>query len=126
MCTRANKTSSKHKGQWTGDQDGANDLLQQLDYFAEWGGRVWRRLLQHTFHQFLGVNLQGRQILDIGTRFGKMGSLFSLLGAKVIGVDLSRTCLSVARKEATKWNVTDRIVFVMGAGDSVHLQRQFL
>lgn len=56
-------------------------------------------------------------MLDIGTRYGKMACLFALLGGKVIGLDLSRKALAVARREATKWDITERVVFVWGKGD---------
>ena len=91
--------------------------LEHLGYFVEWGGKAWQRMVQKAFDGFLGVNLQSRQVLDIGTRYGKMACLFSLLGAKVIGFDLSRQCLSVAKKEAIRWSVNDKIVLVMGTGD---------
>jgi len=91
--------------------------LQHLDYFIEWGGKTWEYLLHHAFNQFLDVNLEGKQVLDIGTRYGKMACLFSLLGAKVIGFDLSKKCLAVARQEAVKCNVGERVVFVQSNGD---------
>jgi len=93
-----------------------NNPLQSLNYFMEWGAKTWQHLMKYAFENFLGANLQGQQVLDIGTRYGKMACLFTLLGAKVIGVDLSRKCLSVAQKEATKWNVTEKVVFVLGMG----------
>ena len=99
------------------DQKIKNNPLQCLDYFVEWGGKAWERLVQHAFDHFLGVNLEGQQVLDIGTRFGRMACLFALLGAKVIGFDLSKKCLSVARKEATKFNVNERVVFVLASGN---------
>ena len=36
--------------------------------------------VQKAFDGFLGVNLQSRQVLDIGTRYGKMACLFYLRG----------------------------------------------
>lgn len=91
--------------------------LQRLDYFMEWGAKTWQRLMDHAFEHFLGSNLQGQLVLDIGTRYGKMACLFTLLGAKVIGLDLGRKYLSVAQREATKWNISERVVFVLGGGD---------
>lgn len=99
------------------DQDIKINLLQHLDYFVEWGGRSWGRLVQYAFDYFLGVNLEGQQVLDIGTRFGRMACLFALLGAKVVGFDLIKKYLFVARKEATRCNVNERVVFVLGSGN---------
>lgn len=91
--------------------------LQHLDYFMEWGTKAWQHLMTHAIEHFLGTNLQGQQVLDIGTRYGKMACLFALLGGKVIGLDLSGKALSVARGEATKWDITERVVFVWGEGN---------
>jgi len=91
--------------------------LQHLDYFMEWGAKTWQHLMAHAFEHFLGTNLQGQQVLEIGTRFGKMACLFTLLGAKVIGLDLRKESLSVAQGEAAKWNITERVVFVQGGSD---------
>lgn len=107
----------KESGSMNSVQEIASHPLQHMGYFMGWGGKTWQRLMAHAFEHFLGVNLQGKQLLDIGTCYGKMACLFTLLRAKVIGLDLSRKCLSVAQKEATKWNITDRVVFVLSRGD---------
>lgn len=73
--------------------------------------------MAHGFKNFLGSDLQDQHVLEVGTRYGKMACLFALLGGKVIGLDPNKVALSVARKEATKWNVTDRITFVQGGED---------
>jgi ubiquinone/menaquinone biosynthesis C-methylase UbiE len=100
-----------------GDPHIMDDPLKRLDYFVEWGGEAWERLVRHAFEHFLGVNLAGQQVLDIGTRFGKMACMFALLGAKVIGSDVNNNCLSVARKEAANCNVNHRVVFVLESGN---------
>jgi 2-polyprenyl-3-methyl-5-hydroxy-6-metoxy-1,4-benzoquinol methylase len=99
------------------DQDVKSNPLQRLDYFVEWGEKPWERLVQYSFDHFLGTDLKGQQVLDIGTRFGRMACLFALLGAKVLGLDLHRKCLSVAREEGIKSNVDQRVMFVQGSGD---------
>lgn len=91
--------------------------LQHLDYFMEWGAKAWQHLMSHAIERFLGGDLQGQQVLEIGTRYGKMACLFTLLGAKVIGLDVNKKALSIAREEARKWNITDRVAFVHGKGD---------
>lgn len=99
------------------DKEITSHPLQYLDYFMEWGGEAWRRLTGHAIEHFLGRDLKGQQVLDIGTRYGKMSCLFALLGAKVVGLDLSRESLTIAQKEATKWKVTDKTLFVLTGGD---------
>ena len=94
----------------------ASHPLQHLDYFVEWGGKAWWHLMYHALEQFLGKELQGQHVLDIGTRYGKMSCLFALLGAKVVGIDLNRESLSLAEQEAKKWDVAERTLFVQGNG----------
>lgn len=95
--------------------------LQHLDYFIEWGAKTWQHLLTHAIERFLGVSLQDQQVLDIGTRYGKMACLFTLLGAKVIGLDVNKKALSIAQEEARKWNIADRVAFIHGKGDLSNL-----
>lgn len=83
----------------------------------EWGGKAWQRLMEHAFQDFIGKDLQDQQVLEIGTRRGKMACLFALLGAKVVGLDMNEKSLVFARKEATKLSVADRTSFVLGEGD---------
>jgi len=70
--------------------------------------------MAHAFEHFLGTNLQGQHVLEIGSRYGRMTCLFALLGGKVIGVDLNKASLSVAQSEATKWKVMDSVAFIQG------------
>ncbi|WP_413935495.1 class I SAM-dependent methyltransferase [Nitrospira sp. BLG_1] len=91
--------------------------LQHLDYFMEWGGKAWQRLMAHAFQDFIGTDLHDQLILEIGTRYGKMACLFALLGAKVVGLDMNKKSLGIAREEATELNVADMILFVRSGGD---------
>ena len=88
--------------------------IENLGYFMEWGAKTWQHLMTHAFEHFLGTDLQGQQVLEIGTRYGKMACLFALLGGKVMGIDLSNQALSVAQREATRWNVDKDVVFIQG------------
>lgn len=91
--------------------------LQHLDYFMEWGGKAWQRPMEQAFHDFIGTDLHDQQVLEIGTRRGKMACLFALLGATVVGLDISKKSLVFAREEATKLNVADRTSFILSGGD---------
>jgi SAM-dependent methyltransferase len=85
-----------------------NKPISNLGYFAEWGGRNWERLLRIAIDELQKNDiLKSSHFLDIGTRYGKMAVLFSLLGARVTGIDSDKQCLSVARAEAKKWNVSN-------------------
>jgi len=91
--------------------------LQHLDYFMEWGGKGWQHLMTYAFEHFIGRDLRGQHVLEIGTRYGKMACLFALLGAKVVGLDLNRKSLAIAYEEAAKLKVSDMTLFVREVGD---------
>ena len=44
--------------------------------------------------------IAGKKVLELGCRTGRMSSLFGLLGAEVVGVDLPNVCLKAAQREA--------------------------
>lgn len=95
----------------------AANPLDHLDYFVEWGGRKWERLLSYALRQFTGTDLTGRTVLDLGTRYGKTAVLFALLGAEATGVDTVGRYLPVAEEEAKRWEVSGRTRFVSYDGD---------
>jgi len=79
---------------------------QQLKYFAEWGGGAWRSLLETAVCEVLKDDgLEGANLLEIGTRYGKLACFFSLMGSRVTAVDICAQPLVAAREEARKWNV---------------------
>jgi ubiquinone/menaquinone biosynthesis C-methylase UbiE len=81
-------------------------LPYDLAYFAEWGSRKWQTLLQHAIGELQKDNaLQGAELLEIGTGYGKLAVLFALLGARVTGVDVLDARLTLAREEAKRWKV---------------------
>lgn len=51
-----------------------------------WGGRAWRRLLTEAL-QFIGTDISGLRVLEIGFRDGHISRHFARLGAEVIGVE---------------------------------------
>ena len=85
-----------------------NTLPESLEYFTEWGARSWTNLLEKGLSE-LGEDLEGRRVLEIGCRRGRMTSLFALLGATVTGADLSTEHMAEARAEAERWGVQDRV-----------------
>jgi SAM-dependent methyltransferase len=87
-----------------------------LSYFVEWGGRGWQELVGVAL-QFLGPRLDGRRILEIGPRRGRMSCLFALLGGHVTGVDLCADFVRIAQAEAVKWGVEDHTTFLRYDGN---------
>ena len=83
-------------------------LPEPLDYFTEWGASSWTKMLEKGIGELNG-NLEGRRVLEIGCRRGRVSSLFAMLGAEVVGVDVSSQHLEEARAEAVRWGVEDRV-----------------
>lgn len=93
------------------------DPLAHLDYFTEWGGRSWERLVRIGLVDYLGGNLEGKRVLEIGARYGKMSCLFGLLGAHVTGVDIHQEHIEAARAEARQLGVDSRVEFFKTEGN---------
>jgi SAM-dependent methyltransferase len=90
--------------------------LAHLDYFVEWGGWPWRRFVRIALDDFIGHDLAGLEVLDIGTRSGKMACLFALLGAQVVGIDKTPGFEKIARAEAERFGVADKTEFISTDG----------
>lgn len=96
----------------------AAEPLQMMAYFCEWGGKSWKKLVNYAIHSFLGAdNIRGKEVLDIGTRHGKMSILFAILGGRVTGIDINKDCLINAQKEAGKFNVQNITNFIHYNGE---------
>lgn len=95
----------------------ARNPAVDLRYFTEWGGKSWERLLAFAIDEFLGGQLTGRQILEIGTRYGKVSCLFALLGGTSTGIEVKYEYLPIARAEAKKWHIQEKTRFILYDGD---------
>jgi len=95
------------------------DVLAQLPYFVDWRPRLWAPAVRW----LLGdpARFRGKRVLDVGSRTGRMACLFGLLGAEVLGVDLTGVSLDRARQEADRWGVGDRVRFLNYGGDPAAL-----
>jgi protein-L-isoaspartate O-methyltransferase len=94
------------------------DVLANLSYFTEWGGRAWEELCRYGIQQ-LG-NLHGKTVLEIGPRFGKMSACFALLGAQVVGIETNAAALKQAEQEAKRWGVHTNVSFIHYDGNLDH------
>src|SRR5215469_5074173 len=79
-------------------------LLPHVSEFTEWGGQSWAYLSQYALSR-LG-SLENKRVLEIGFRFGKMTSLFALLGARVTALETDASAIATARKEVARWGVS--------------------
>ena len=89
------------------------DPLSNLEYFAEWGASVWLDMLRQIVTKDLGTEwFQGKRVLEIGSRFGRISTLFALLGAEVTGIDVVDEHRVAAEKEAARFGVQERAQFL--------------
>jgi len=91
-------------------------ILDQLPYFVGWGGEETLDLTREAFESFLGRELGGKSVLDIGAGDGRMSCLFALLGACVSGIDVAADFVQAATMEAEKWGVQSQINFHVYSG----------
>jgi len=87
-----------------------------LSYFAQWGGPSVVYLLKRAL-EFIGTDLRGARVLEIGYGHGQMSCLFALLGADVVAVDTHQVARDDALAEAKRWGVSERIQFTRYSGD---------
>jgi SAM-dependent methyltransferase len=90
-------------------------MSYDLGYFTEWGGKSWVNLVEQSL-SYMG-DIQGKRVLDIGCRYGKISALLSLMGADVTGVDIHKEHIEIAEQEARKWGVNPRFILYEGSLD---------
>jgi SAM-dependent methyltransferase len=90
-------------------------LLQNISYFTEWGGRSWAALTQQALFK-IGA-LEDKRVLEIGSRFGKMTSLFALLGAEVTALETDASVIPAAQETVASWGVGSKVTFLHYDGD---------
>lgn len=72
--------------------------------------RMWRLFNKEFIFKSLG-NLEGRTVLDFGCGEGQLAVQMALLGARVVGVDISPDLIDLARRRAELDHVADRAQF---------------
>jgi SAM-dependent methyltransferase len=98
-----------------GRRPSATDPLSGLGYFGEWGGRAWESKLRAAL-EFIGTDLSGKRVLELGPRRGRMSSLLAILGASVTCLDIQDVRTEV-RREAAIWGVQGRVEVMTYQGD---------
>lgn len=76
--------------------------LGNLDYFAEWGGAAWVSMVRTAAAYLTAGGINDLDVLEIGTRYGKMAQFFSALGANVTAIDISKEAICIASDDARK------------------------
>lgn len=103
------------------DQAGESPI-ERLPEFLSWGGEACENLAREAFRSFIGNDLTGLRVLEIGAREGKMCLLFALLGADVTGVDVDGAYFPRARTEADRLGLSHRVRFQEYDGDPASLK----
>jgi 2-polyprenyl-3-methyl-5-hydroxy-6-metoxy-1,4-benzoquinol methylase len=89
--------------------------------FARYGSpRLRRRFMKEFMFRVLGP-LEGKRVLDLGCGEGQNSALMALLGAHVIGVDISPGAIENAKKRAALNGVSDRTTFICSPLEAVEL-----
>jgi 2-polyprenyl-3-methyl-5-hydroxy-6-metoxy-1,4-benzoquinol methylase len=73
--------------------------------------RSWRLFNKEYIFKSLG-NLNGKTVLDFGCGEGHLGVQIGLLGAQVVGIDISPELIDLARRRAELDGVGDRVDFL--------------
>ena len=97
-----------------------DEVLANLNYFTQWGGRAWVNLCREAI-QSLG-DLNGKTLLEIGPRYGRMSVCFALLGAKVTGIETNAADLKEAEAEVRRWRIEENVSFVHYDGNLDHCE----
>lgn len=80
-----------------------------LEWFTHWGARPWQKFLDLGVGMYLGKDLTGKRVLEIGPGQGRISCLFALLGAEVTGLELTDRDLTPAGENARMFGVGDKI-----------------
>ena len=72
---------------------------ESLDYFLEWNPRYWEAPFLFGLSR-VGPDLEGKRVLEIGCRRGRMCSWFAERGARVVGGDFDYRYLTVAAAQS--------------------------
>ncbi len=90
------------------------ESLDDLRGFTEWGGRPWEEMVEAALQEI--GDLTDLRVLEIGSRSGRMATLFAMRGATVVGIDIARDFEGAATAEASRRGVADRVRFHVDDG----------
>ncbi|MGI9579364.1 MAG: methyltransferase domain-containing protein [Microthrixaceae bacterium] len=86
-----------------------------IDHVIEWRPRVWGPAVASALSA--GMPLEGKRVLELGPRSGRISALLAFNGARVLGAELPGTDMTGAQAEVARWGVDDRVEFTHYSGD---------
>lgn len=87
---------------------------KDLCWYANWRPRIWSKVIGDTFTHFGWQNLQGKKILEIGYRDGRMAVMFARHGAQYLGYEIENGSSTLAKETAAKMGVLASTQFQVG------------
>lgn len=95
-----------------------------LSYFVEWRPLLWEPAVKWLIGD--KQRFKGARILEIGCAHGRMSCYFGLLGATVVGIDVTESpkIFELARNEAQMWGLSERVTFQNYDGDPLNIPGQ--
>ena len=91
--------------------------LAFTDYFAQWGAKPWQKFIEVSFKSYLGGDLTGKKVLELGPGFGRMSCLMALLGGEVTAIDVKDAEKEPARELTQKLGVESKVEFIYYDGN---------
>jgi len=88
-----------------------------LDYFTQWRGRPWHKFVEIGIGTYLGKDLTGKKILEIGPGRGRITSLLAILGGQVTALEISGERVVQIMNETKNFGVSDRVECVLYDGN---------
>lgn len=102
----------------------SNGQLQgpSLRYAVEWRPYLWLGPLKYALGD--PSRFAGKQVLELGSRYGKMACWFAAQGARVTGLDIDHKLAKISAAERAKWGIAeDRLTFATYDGNLAALPR---
>lgn len=88
-----------------------------------WGGNAWHELVDRAL-DFIGP-LDGKHVLELGYRDGRMSCAFAHRGARVTGLEISAASISLANQRAASLGLSQQTEFLAYNGDLSSVPGQF-
>ncbi len=88
-----------------------------LDYFTAWGARPWQKFVEIGIGAYLGKDLAGKKILEIGPGRGRISSLLAILGGNVTALEISPERIEQIKMETSNFGVADQVECVLYDGN---------
>jgi 2-polyprenyl-3-methyl-5-hydroxy-6-metoxy-1,4-benzoquinol methylase len=91
--------------------------LVNLDFFSQWGALPWQKFLEIGIGQYLGKDLSGKKILEIGPGIGRVTSLLAILGGDVTAIDVKQSSIDDSQETVKNFGVAENVKIIKYDGN---------